>query len=337
MKSDVVPIRILEGSPFSVEMIDQKKLPLEEVWVKCENVNEVAAAIKTMVIRGAPAIGIAAAYGIVLAVAEHGEDALESYVSLLASTRPTAVNLFWAIDRMKKVVANFDPAEGQDLVERLKVEADTIFEEDRQNNLEMGKQALSLFRTPSRILTHCNTGGLATGGFGTALGIVRSVHHAGMLKKVWIDETRPYLQGARLTAWECLKDGIPATLISDNMAGHFMQKGQVDAVIVGTDRVAANGDIANKIGTYSLAVLCKFHKIPFYVAAPISTIDSDTATGDLIEIEQRSADELTHIAGQRIAPVGIDVLHPAFDVTPGELVTGIISEKGIFSSPYHFT
>ncbi len=333
MKSQVVPIRIIEEAPFFIEMIDQKELPHTEIWISCKTVEDVADGIRSMVVRGAPAIGIAAAYGVVFAIRDHGKDNFDKYASLLGSTRPTAVNLFWAIDRMKGVI---DAYTGDTLVERLREEADAIFEEDRNNNLRMGQEALTLFSKPSNILTHCNTGGLATGGFGTALGIIRAVHHAGNLKKVWVDETRPYLQGARLTAWECMKDEIPSTLITDNMAGYFMQKGEVDAVIVGTDRVAANGDIANKIGTYSLAVLCKFHNIPFYVAAPISTIDPDTPTGSGIVIEQRSSVEVTHIRGQSIAPEGVDVSHPAFDVTPGELVSAIITEDGIFRAPYNF-
>ncbi len=333
MKSEVVPIRMVNEDTFFIEMIDQKELPQNEIWVACKTVEDVADAIRSMVVRGAPAIGIAAAYGVLFAIRDHGKESFDKYARLLGQTRPTAVNLFWAIDRMKTVVEDY---EGRDLAGRLKVEADLIFEEDRENNLRMGDQAQSLFTKPSNILTHCNTGGLATGGFGTALGIIRAVHHAGNLKKVWVDETRPYLQGARLTAWECMKDDIPSTLITDNMAGYFMQKGEVDAVIVGTDRVAANGDVANKIGTYSLAVLCKFHNIPFYVAAPVSTIDPNTPTGKEIVIEQRSSEEVTHVSGKSIAPEGVKVSHPAFDVTPGNLVTAIITEDGIFTSPYAF-
>jgi methylthioribose-1-phosphate isomerase len=253
---------------------------------------------------------------------------------MLAATRPTAVNLFWALDRMKACLAKLDQASTKDRITAAFVEAQAINDEDRENNLEMGMLGAALLKDNVQILTHCNTGGLATGGYGTALGIIRSAFHVGKLKHVWVDETRPYLQGARLTAWECLQDEIPATLITDNMAGYFMQQGQVDAVIVGTDRVAANGDVANKIGTYSLAVLCKYHNIPFMIAAPLSTIDLNTPTGAEIPIEQRSSVEVTHIRGQAIAPDGITAAHPAFDVTPASLITAIVTEKGVAQAPY---
>ncbi|MBA2663910.1 MAG: S-methyl-5-thioribose-1-phosphate isomerase [Bradymonadaceae bacterium] len=338
----VVPIRwignVIHGH---LEMLDQRLLPVSEVWHRMATAEDVAAGIRDMVIRGAPAIGIAAAYGLALGMREYvGRDQGEQVASeferlalMLAKTRPTAVNLFWAIERCQMLAASFEGS-SRELVVALFAEADAILHEDCENNLRMGRFGAELFNPGARILTHCNTGGLATGGYGTALGIIRACHAAGKLAHVWVDETRPYLQGARLTAWECLQEGLPATLITDNMAAHFMKLGQVDAVIVGTDRVVANGDVANKIGTYGLAVLCKHHAIPFYVAAPISTIDLATAHGDDIVIEQRPAQEVTHIGDRRLAPEGIGVAHPAFDVTPADLVTAIITELGVARAPY---
>lgn len=323
-----------------LHMLDQRLLPGEETWYSMTTAEEVAKGIKDMVIRGAPAIGIAAAYGVAFGVRaagasfKSGTAEAEALFELLKNTRPTAVNLFWALNRMQALLVETDAMDHNARVDRLFEEAKAIMDEDRANNLAMGKFGADLMPDGARILTHCNTGGLATGGYGTALGVIRATNAAGKLKHVWVDETRPYLQGARLTAWECMKDDLPSTLITDNMAGYFMQQGQVDAVIVGTDRVAANGDVANKIGTYSLAVLCKHHGIPFYVAAPISTIDLDTPTGAEIEIEQRSAREVTHIKDVGIAPEGVNVAHPAFDVTPAELVTGIVTEAGVASAPY---
>ena len=329
MQTNVVPLRIEPGSPFKIEMLDQRLLPHEEHWHVWETAEEVAQSITDMVIRGAPAIGIAAAFGVALGM-QRTELGLANWTfeqlkERFAKTRPTAVNLFWALQRAEEVATSGDGA--------LLQLAHTIMAEDRANNLSMGLHGAALFDGPTRVLTHCNTGGLATGGYGTALGIIRTLAHQGKLTNVWIDETRPYLQGARLTAWECLKDGIYGTLITDSMAGHFMALGEVDAVIVGTDRVAANGDIANKIGTYTLAVLCDYHDIPFYVAAPVSTIDPATPNGAAITIEERHADEVTTVLGNKIAP-DIAVRHPAFDVTPAGLITGIITENGVLRAPY---
>lgn len=328
--TEVRPVRWFgDDATGGIEMLDQRRLPAEEFWEPMTTVSEVAEGIRAMKIRGAPAIGIAAAFGVAFAHREFGEVSAQTY-ELLANTRPTAVNLFWALDRMKAL----GPSAGY---ERLLAEAHEIFNEDAINNLAMGRLGAELFESGARILTHCNTGGLATGGYGTALGVIRATHAAGKLGGVWVDETRPYLQGSRLTAWELMKDDIPCTLITDNMAAHFMQRGEVDAVILGTDRVAANGDVANKIGTYGLAVLCKHHGIPFYVAAPISTIDLGTPTGAGIEIEQRSVAEVTTIKGVSIAPDGVHAAHPAFDVTPADLVTAIVTERGVAQAPYATT
>ncbi len=339
--TQVVPLRwVGDASSGHVEMLDQRLLPAEEVWLTMKTARDVADGIRDMVIRGAPAIGIAAAFGVYLGVREFGEgfrimgDEGRELVEMLRHTRPTAVNLFWALERMERLLVELQHEPVPAVLKELFAEAESIMNDDRENNLEMGRLGADELEPGSRVLTHCNTGGLATGGYGTALGVIRSAHASGRLEHVWVDETRPYLQGARLTAWECMKDGIPSTLITDSMAGHFMKEGLVDAVIVGTDRVAANGDVANKIGTYSLAVLCRYHGIPFYVAAPVSTIDMSTPDGDSIEIEERSAEEITHIRGRAIAPEGVRVAHPAFDVTPAELVTAIITEKGVLRAPY---
>jgi methylthioribose-1-phosphate isomerase len=333
-ETSVVPLRwegdLDNGTLF---MLDQRRLPKEEFWHEMSTAAEVAGGIRDMIIRGAPAIGIAAAFGVFLGVRETGE-ATDELFDMLADTRPTAVNLFWALERVRALLAANPDDSAEARLQRLFGEANAIFADDRANNLAMGEHALPLFGDSVEILTHCNTGGLATGGYGTALGIIRALHAAGKLKHVWVDETRPYLQGARLTAWELMRDDIPCTLITDNMAAHFMQQGRVQGVVVGTDRVAANGDVANKIGTYGLAVLCAHHDIPFYVGAPISTIDLQTASGDDIEIEQRSAREVTHVYDAQIAPDGVQVAHPAFDVTPAELVTGIITEHGVATAPY---
>lgn len=338
LTTNVVPLVWRGGVDGHLEMLDQRRLPAEEVWIQMTSAAEVAGGIRDMVIRGAPAIGIAAAYGVALGYRQAGGTldaaAQEALFDLLANTRPTAVNLFWALQRTRELLGELEGAEPSARVARLLAEAHTIMDEDRQNNLAMGHAGAELFARGTRILTHCNTGGLATGGYGTALGIIRALHAAGKLEHVWVDETRPYLQGARLTAWECVRDGIPATLITDNMAAHFMKEGLVDAVIVGTDRVTANGDVANKIGTYGLAVLCAHHDIDFYVAAPVSTLDFDTQHGDDIVIEQRSAAEVTHVLGNPIAPAEIAVAHPAFDVTPAELVTAIVTERGVARAPY---
>jgi methylthioribose-1-phosphate isomerase len=290
-------------------LLDQRLLPDKLVYVTCKSAEDVANAIRDMVVRGAPAIGCAAAFGVVLS--KGGYD-------VLAKSRPTAVNLFWALERMKKA-------------KDLEAEAKAIFEEDLAANRAMGQHGAALIPEGARVLTYCNTGALATSGHGTALGVIRS----SMKKNISVIacETRPYLQGARLTAWECVQEGIPCTLIADNMAGHLMSRGEVDVAIVGADRIAANGDVANKIGTYTVAVLAKRHDIPFYVAAPLSTFDPKIADGSRIQIEERAADELTGYRGVRWAPEGIAVRNPAFDVTPAELVTAIICEKGVVRSP----
>ncbi|MGM0559169.1 MAG: S-methyl-5-thioribose-1-phosphate isomerase [Myxococcota bacterium] len=343
MDTTVVPVHWVGGVETGyLEMLDQRKLPGEEVWNVLRTYDDVADGIRDMVIRGAPAIGIAAAYGVALAARAFADDPreapieerLEPVYETLSKTRPTAVNLFWALERMRRVAAEHADLDDDALVERLFDEAAAIFEEDRENNLRMGEFGAELLPEHAQVLTHCNTGGLATGGYGTALGIIRAGHASGRIEHVWVDETRPYLQGARLTAWELMKDEIPGTLITDSMAAHFMKEGQVDAVVVGTDRVVANGDVANKIGTYGLAVLCKHHGIPFYVAAPVSTIDLETDSGESIPIEQRSSDEVTRVGETEIAPRGVQVAHPAFDVTPNDLVTAIITEAGVAEAPY---
>ncbi len=295
-----------------LELLDQRLLPETTVYVTCRSAAEVAQAIRDMVVRGAPAIGCAAAFGVVL---DHGrKDAFE----VLAKSRPTAVNLFWALERMKKA-------------KDLEAEARAIYDEDLAANRAMGKLGAKLIPERARVMTHCNTGALATAGFGTALGVIRSAKD----KKISViaNETRPYLQGARLTAWELVQEGIPCTLITDSMAGHLMSKGEVDVIVVGADRIAANGDVANKIGTYALAVLAKRHGIPFYVAAPISTFDPQIPDGSHIVIEERPAAEVTGYREQRWAPEGVSVRNPAFDVTPADLITGIITERGVVLAP----
>ncbi len=320
-----------------VRLIDQTRLPLEEVWVSIKSGAEAAEAIKSMKIRGAPAIGITAAYGLALHAlhspltdlaalkAELAEVSRE-----LAATRPTAVNLFWALKRMEEVQAQTVP----ELRERLLAEAQAIAAEDEAMCRAMGRHGAELVPAGARVLTHCNAGALATGDYGTALGVIRAAHEQGKNIHVWVDETRPFLQGSRLTAWELAHEGIPATLLCDNAAGHLMQQGQVDLVVVGSDRITARGDVANKIGTYTLAVLCREHGIPFYVAAPRSTIDLAIESGRDIPIEQRDSREVTHVHGNEVATRGVKVFNPAFDVTPAELVTAIITEQGIHRPPF---
>jgi methylthioribose-1-phosphate isomerase len=295
-----------------LELLDQRLLPEKTVYVTCRTAAEVAQAIRDMVVRGAPAIGCAAAFGVAL---DHGSP---SSFEILAKSRPTAVNLFWALDRMKKA-------------KDLKAEAEAIFAEDLAANRAMGRLGAELIPQKARVMTHCNAGALATAGYGTALGVIRSAKHKGIT--VIANETRPYLQGARLTAYEMVQEGIPCTLITDSTAGHLMSKGEVDVIVVGADRIAANGDVANKIGTYALAVLAKRHGIPFYVAAPLSTFDPKIPDGSHIPIEERPASEVTGYGETRWAPQGVSVRNPAFDVTPAELITGIICEKGIVLSP----
>lgn len=304
----------------ALELLDQRLLPREVHYVVCRDAAEVARAIRDMVVRGAPAIGVTAAYGLALA-SLRGDD-LDAAAAELRQTRPTAVNLMWAIDRMLG-------ARGGDLV----AEANDIYREDIEACRRIGRFGADLLGASSTVLTHCNAGALATAGYGTALGVVRAAVEAGKRVAVFADETRPYLQGARLTAWELQHDGIDVTLITDNMSGHFFQQGQFDAVIVGADRIAANGDAANKIGTYTVAVLAHAHGVPFYIAAPMSTIDPDCANGTLIPIEERSAAEVTSFGGKEIAPEGISVRHPAFDVTPARLITAIITDRGVLWPP----
>ena len=302
----------------ALELLDQRLLPEKTEYVTCRTAAEVAQAIRNMVVRGAPAIGCAAAFGIALD-AKRGAP-LEPAYEALARSRPTAVNLFWALERMRRAPD-------------CEAEARAILEEDVAANRAMGAHGAALLPDGARVMTYCNTGALATGGYGTALGVVRGAIEAGKRASVLACETRPYLQGARLTAWECVQEGIPCTLIADNMAGHLMSRGEVDLVIVGADRIAANGDVANKIGTYTLAVLAQRHRLPFYVAAPLSTFDRGIADGSQIPIEERPADELTGYRGMRWAPQGVAVRNPAFDVTPSELVTGIICEKSVVLRP----
>jgi methylthioribose-1-phosphate isomerase len=316
-------------------MIDQTKLPREEVYVTCTNYGEVAAAIRSMVIRGAPAIGVAAAMGIAIGMRDAGtEQQFEEICSALAATRPTAVNLFWAIDRMRRKFQTLRGKPIDDVREELIAEAQRIRLEDIAINECIGKNGADLVPDGKTVLTHCNAGALATAGYGTALGVIRAAVAAGKHIDVFADETRPFLQGARLTVWELQHDGIPTTLITDNMAGHFLQSGRIGCVVVGADRIAANGDVANKIGTYSLAVLAKENQVPFYVAAPVSTLDLKLASGLEIPIEQRAAAEVTHVFGVSVAPENTAVENPAFDVTPNRYVTAIVTERGVARPPY---
>jgi methylthioribose-1-phosphate isomerase len=337
--SRVETMRFRDGR---LELIDQRALPREFVYLGYSSAAEVAAGIRAMVVRGAPAIGCAAAYGVALEALRLAQEApparalgMAAAFGVLAESRPTAVNLFWALARMKAVFdgALQSAAAGTEIAQRLLREAHDILREDLENNRKMGEYGAALLRDGSTVLTHCNAGALATAGHGTALGVIRSAIEAGKRIAVFADETRPFLQGARLTAWELAEDGIPVTLITDNMAGHFMSRGDVHAVIVGADRVAANGDVANKIGTYMVAVLAQRHQIPFYVAAPLSTIDLETPNGQAIPIEERDGAEVTAVAGVRFAPAGVAARHPAFDVTPAELVTALITEKGLIFAP----
>src|ERR671919_2600417 len=326
-----------------IVMVDQRKLPAQEVYVRCRSAQEVARAIRTMVIRGAPAIGVAAAMGIALGMRKSSATGTKQFTTefqktcdLMAGTRPTAVNLFWAIDRMKKVFA--EAAQGgcsvDEIKQRLEDETRRIHDEDVESCRRMGAHGAALVPQDARILTHCNAGALATAGYGTALGVIRAAAEQGKKVAVLADETRPFLQGARLTAWELIRDGINTTVITDNMAASMMRLGHVDLVVVGADRIAANGDVANKIGTYGVAVLAKEHGIPFYVAAPVSTIDLATPDGSRIPIEERTDREVTHVGSARLTPEGAHVRNPAFDVTPHRYVTAIITERGIARAPF---
>jgi len=329
-------VETIQWTSDGVVMIDQTRLPREEVYVTCRDYREVADAIRTMVIRGAPAIGVAAAMGVALgALRSTNLDAeFDTICDTLARTRPTAVNLFWAIDRMKRVYRSLQGCSVETIRERLVAEAIEIRREDIAINEAIGRHGAELIPDGKTVLTHCNAGALATAGYGTALGVIRAAVAAGKKIDVFADETRPFLQGARLTVWELMRDGIPATLITDNMAGHFLKTGRIGCVVVGAYRIAANGDVANKIGTYSVAVLARENGVPFYVAAPVSTLDLTLASGDLIPIEQRPAEEVTHVFEVPIAPEGVAVENPAFDVTPNRYVTAIITERGIARPPY---
>ena len=331
-------VETIQWTPAGVVMIDQTKLPRETVFVTCKNYEEVAEAIRSMIIRGAPAIGVAAAMGVAIGMEQASEanpDAeFEVICNTLAGTRPTAVNLFWAIDRMKRLYAVHRGKPIAEIRAVLTAEAQAVYHEDIAICKRIGAHGAALVPDGKTVLTHCNAGALATAGYGTALGVIRAAVEAGKKIDVFADETRPFLQGARLTAWELMEDGIPTTLITDNMAGHFMKAGRIGCVVVGADRIAANGDVANKVGTYTVAVLAKENGVPFYVAAPISTLDLTLATGDLIPIEERSASEVTHVFGVEIAPKGVGVENPAFDVTPNRYVTGIITERGVATAPF---
>jgi len=338
-------IKTVEWTTEGVRMLDQRLLPGEEKYVMLYSYEEVADAIKNMMVRGAPAIGIAAAMGLALGTSQSVGTSLpdlefdfKHMCKVMAATRPTAVNLFWAIERMRAIIEKAKTDKIRDVEEvkkRLVHEALAIFQEDIESNRALGRFGAELIADGATVLTHCNAGALATAGdYGTALGVIRGAIDAGKRVAVIADETRPFLQGSRLTAWELNKDNIPVTIITDNMAGHVMKQGKVDCVVVGADRIAANGDAANKIGTYMVSVLAKEHNLPFYVAAPVSTIDLSIATGEAIPIEERDAREVTHVRDHRLAPEGVDVHNFAFDVTPNELIAAIITDRGIARSPY---
>ena len=332
-------IHTIDWTDQGVVMIDQRLLPTEEIYNTYRTVEEVADAIVTMVIRGAPAIGVAAAMGIALGVKnlvskENLQSEFDAICKTIHDTRPTAQNLFWAIERMRAVYEQHRDGSLEEIQTALKSEAVRMHREDIEINRRMGEHGQRLLSEQATVLTHCNAGALATAGYGTALGVIRAAVENGKQIDVFADETRPFLQGARLTAWEMMKENIPCTLITDNMAGYFMKAGQIQAVVVGSDRIAANGDIANKIGTYTVAVLAREHGIPFYVAAPLSTIDRGCPSGDQIPIEQRDTKEVTEIKGHVLAPSATQVANPAFDVTPNRLVAAIITEEGVARSPY---
>jgi methylthioribose-1-phosphate isomerase len=328
-------VETIEWTTRGVIMIDQRLLPRQQVFVTCTTYEQVADAIKTMVIRGAPAIGVAAAMGVALGV-QQGAD-FQTVCRTLAATRPTAVNLFWGIERMKRARASLSGLPPAVLTAKLIEEAQQIRLEDIALCQAIGRHGAPLVPDGKTVLTHCNAGALATAGYGTALGVIRAAVAAGKQIDVFADETRPFLQGARLTAWELQQDGIPTTIITDNMAGHFLRSGRIGCVVVGADRIASNGDVANKIGTYSVAVLAKENGVPFYVAAPVSTFDLTLESGDQIPIEQRPSEEVTHVFGVPIAPQGIAVQNPAFDVTPARYVSAIICENGVARAPYRLS
>src|SRR5436305_5449619 len=334
-------VQTLEWTDSGVRFIDQTKLPTEEAYVTCKTYGQVADAIRNMVVRGAPAIGVAAAMGIALGVKNSKAETVgelkpefDRICEVMGHTRPTAVNLFWAIRRMREKFELLRVRSLPQLKQALIEEAQRMHAEDIAANQAMGRHGATLMPASGGVLTHCNAGALATCGYGTALGVIRAAVEQGKHIHVYADESPPFLQGSRLTAWELMKDGIPTTVISDNMAGAMMKQGKIAAVVVGADRIAANGDVANKIGTYTLAILAKEHGIPFYVAAPLSTVDLETPDGSQIPIEQRNATEVTHFAGKSIAPEGVGVENPAFDVTPAKYVTAIVTERGVARAPY---
>jgi methylthioribose-1-phosphate isomerase len=336
-----VMIQTLEWTDAGVRFLDQTKLPTEETYVICKTYQQVADVIRNMVVRGAPAIGVAAAMGIALGLKNSKAETvgelkqeLDRACDAIRQTRPTAVNLFWAIRRMQEKFERLRVRPIPQIKQALIEEAQRMHAEDIAANQAMGRHGATLMPAAGGVLTHCNAGALATCGYGTALGVIRAAVEQGKKIHVYADETRPFLQGSRLTAWELMKDRIPTTVISDNMAGALMSQGKIGAIVVGADRIAANGDVANKIGTYSVAVLAKEHAIPFYVAAPFSTIDLETPDGSKIPIEQRNSHEVTHIAGKQIVPEGVEVENPAFDVTPAKYVAAIITERGIARAPY---
>ncbi len=331
-------LETIEWTPAGVVMIDQRRLPLHEEFITCKTYEDVADAIRTMVIRGAPAIGVAAAMGVALGVAKAGGDDLDTQMThiceTLAKTRPTAVNLFWAIERMRKLYESLRGQPRAEIAGKMAIEARQMRLEDIAINQAIGRHGAELVPDGKTVLTHCNAGALATAGYGTALGVIRAAVEAGKKVDVFADETRPFMQGARLTVWELQQDHIPTTLITDNMAGHFLKSGRIGCVVVGADRIAGNGDVANKIGTYSVAVLAKENGVPFYVAAPISTLDLTLTSGEQIPIERRPDEEVTHVFGTAVAPEGTKVENPAFDVTPNRYVTAIITELGVARAPY---
>ena len=333
-------VNTIEWTDAGVVMIDQRKLPAEETFITCRDYHEVADAIQTMVIRGAPAIGCAAAMGVAIGVLKASDDNMdaefEQVCEVLAATRPTAVNLFWAIERMRLLYQGQrdSGASPSAIRQSLIAEAERVLREDIASNEALGRHGAALLPTGGTVMTHCNAGALATGGYGTALGVIRAAVEEGNPLNVLANETRPFMQGSRLTVWELQQDDIPVKLLTDSMAGHLMRRGKVQAIVVGADRIAANGDVANKIGTYSLAVLAKENGIPFYVAAPTSTVDLNLPSGNEIPIEERSPDEVTQIRGHQIAPVETEVWNPAFDVTPNRYVAAIVTEQGIARDPY---
>src|SRR5213080_144410 len=334
-------IQTLEWTDSGVRFIDQTKLPTEETYVNCTTYQQVADVIRNMVVRGAPAIGVSASMGIALGVKNSNADSVgdlkkefDEICDVIGKTRPTAVNLFWAIRRMQQKFEMLRVRPVAQIKHAIIEEAQRMHAEDIAINQEMGRHGAALMPASGGVLTHCNAGALATAGYGTALGVIRAAVEQGKKIHVYADETRPFLQGSRLTAWELMKDGIPTTVISDNMAGSMMKEGKINAIVVGADRIAANGDVANKIGTYMLAVLAKENGLPFYVAAPFSTIDLQTPTGNQIPIEQRNPREVTHFAGKSITPEGVQVENPAFDVTPAKYVTAIVTERGIARPPF---